>query len=730
LDLTRGWRFQPGDNLAFAAPAFDDRAWEPAATGLPWQKQGHPKLGGMAWYRLRFTLPNSLRGRDALKEGVKLALGRIGDCDQVFLNGQLAGSDGLDLPTGSVPDPGFQGLQDSFRTLERVYTLPARDPRLRWGRENVLAVRVRQTDYEGGFLSSGQSLTMATAADLTALDAPTRPFAFQGQIPTKTFRLTNRAQGHALKGTLRIQATGALTGRALLDRTFPLALPPGASKALTFALPPLDEAAATTYSLRVGKGAWVDLAREACPYVLTPPAPAAPRINGPTATAARPGHPFLFAIPASGARPMTYDALGLPEGLSVDPGTGLIQGAVAKAGTYKVVLAAHNAEGEARRNLDIVVGEALALTPPMGWNSWNSWGLAVTEEIVVASARTFIDKGLQDHGWSYVNIDDGWEIPENGGPGRDPSGRILVNAKFPDMARLGTRLHQLGLKFGIYSSPGPLTCGLHTGSYQHELDDAKAYAAWGVDYLKYDWCSYGRIAKDKSLPELVKPYRVMREALDQVDRDIVYSLCQYGMGKVWEWGGTVGAQLWRTTGDIEDTWESLRTIGFSQVENAPFAGPGHWNDPDMLVVGQVGWGPTLHPSRLTPDEQYTHISLWCMLSAPLLIGCDLAALDPFTLNLLTNDEVLAVDQDPLGRAATPRLKQGDLQVWVKPLQDGGSAVAAFNLGEKPLACTLDLKALEIPGDARLRDLWRQKDLGGARELQVPPHGVVLLKASR
>ena len=202
------------------------------------------------------------------------------------------------------------------------------------------------------------------------------------------------------------------------------------------------------------------------------------------------------------------------------------------------------------------------------------------------------------------------------------------------------------------------------------------------------------------------------------------------MGKVWEWGDEVGGNLWRTTGDITDTWESMRGIGFAQVDNAPFAGPGHWNDPDMLVVGWVGWGPSLHPTRLTPDEQYTHISLWCLLSAPLLIGCDLTRLDEFTLNLLTNDEVLAVDQDPSGRQAVPEIKAGDIQVWVKELADGSRAVGVFNLGASAAKYAVDLKSLGYAAGAKVRDLWRQKDLGeftGAFEASVPAHGVVLVK---
>ena len=368
----------------------------------------------------------------------------------------------------------------------------------------------------------------------------------------------------------------------------------------------------------------------------------------------------------------------------------------------------------------------------MGWNSWNCWGLSVTQNKVLSSAREFVNKKLSQHGWTYINIDDGWEIVGNSTfPKRDADGNILVNDKFQSMKALGDSIHALGLKFGIYSSPGPLTCGGYTASYQHELQDAKSYASWGIDYLKYDWCSYDKIAKNHSIPELKKPYLVMRDALNKVDRDIVYSLCQYGMGDVWEWGAEVGGNLWRTTGDITDNWQSLNEIGFNQVEDAKYAGPGHWNDPDMLIVGWVGWGPSLHPTGLTPDEQYTHISLWSLLSAPMLLGCDLEKLDDFTLNLLTNDEVIALDQDPLGKQAVPVIKKDSIQVWEKHLSDGNIALGIFNLDSKSKKFDLNLNELGIKNGVLIRDLWKQKDIGKYRSnfsTNVASHGVVLLKA--
>jgi alpha-galactosidase len=279
-----------------------------------------------------------------------------------------------------------------------------------------------------------------------------------------------------------------------------------------------------------------------------------------------------------------------------------------------------------------------------------------------------------------------------------------------------------------------LTCAGYTASYQYEDQDARRYAAWGFDYLKYDWCSYGKVVgtKTPTREQLMEPYRVMRASLDKVDRDIVFSLCQYGMGNVWEWGGEVGGNSWRTTYDITDTWQSMAGIGFSQAGHEKYAGPGHWNDPDMLVVGQVGWGH-LHPSRLTPDEQYTHISLWCLLASPLLIGCDMTKMDDLTLGLLTNDEVLEVSQDPLGRQASRVAKTGDLEVWAKDMEDGSKVVGLFNRGGAETEVTANWADLGIEGRHEVRDLWRQKDLGafeGDFHAEVASHGAVLVRIGK
>jgi len=499
------------------------------------------------------------------------------------------------------------------------------------------------------------------------------------------------------------------------------------------------------------------------PYILTPAPPHTPRINGAKVFGVRPGSPFLFTIPATGDRPMEFSATNLPSGLTLDKGTGRITGTLKSKGEFIVTLGAKNALGAAEKRFRIVCGDTIALTPPMGWNSWNCFAHAVSAEKVKGAADAMVRSGLINHGWSYINIDDYWQnhlptdqkdVQDLVKPFRDDKGFIVSNARFPDMKGLADYVHDRGLKIGLYSSPGPTTCGKCAGSWLHEEQDARTYAQWGFDYLKYDWCSYGSVvdgavANPLNVPVrknaqnddfAIHPFKVMGGFLRDQPRDIVFSLCQYGGYDVWKWGASVQGSCWRTTGDVNDSWRSVKEIGFYQDKAAPFAKPGNWTDPDMLIVGWVGWGRP-HPTSLTPDEQYTHISLWCMLAAPLLIGSDMAKLDEFTLSLLTNDEVLAVDQDELGKQATCVIKVSeisgkvaDVRVYAKALADGSRAIGYFNLGPEPVNVDFnDFTKLQLSGKQTVRDLWRQQNIAtldtskDSLPLAIQGHGVLLYK---
>lgn len=721
VSLDKGWKFKTGDDITRAKPDFDDSKWDSIAIGKYWEVQGHENYDGYAWYRIKLVIPSSLKESSYLKDSLQILLGKVDDCDQLYINGRFIGQNNkLD---NAPPTDSIFVRESGFYATDRRYAIAVNNPCILWDKENVIAVRVFDQGGGGGMYSGIPVISMVDISENLIIDKVADFYRFDKEKVSKTFIVKNNSKIE-LKGKFIVDVQVDETRESLFKSESGIDLKPGEMTKLPVSFTVKPEPTTTSLTFRHSDSKMVMTATDEVPYILTPQHGDAPKINGAKVIGVRPGKPFLFTIPVTGLRPLIYNVTGLPKGLEVDVKTGIISGKVMGKGEYKVILNVKNNVGKDNRELKIVVGDKIALTPPLGWNSWNCWGLSIDEAKVIQSAHQYIDKGLVNHGWTFINIDDGWEAK------RDAKGEIIPNEKFSSMKALSDTLHKMGLKFGIYSSPGPLTCGGYTGSYRHERQDAKTYAKWGVDYLKYDWCSYGNIAKDNSLNELKKPYLVMEKALAETDRDIVFSLCQYGMGNVWEWGADVGGNLWRTTGDITDEWESLNTIGFNQVKNNKFAGPGHWNDPDMMIVGWVGWGTNLHPSRLTVNEQYTHVSLWALLSAPMLIGCDLNRLDDFTLNLLTNDEVLALDQDPLGKQALPLVIKGDIQVWVKDLEDGGKAAGIFNLNNKSQEISINMAEIGLKGMQSIRDIWRQKNIGESDNkfsATIPAHGVVLIK---
>ena len=477
------------------------------------------------------------------------------------------------------------------------------------------------------------------------------------------------------------------------------------------------------------------------PVILTPKPAARPNINGPKVYGARPGNPFIYRIPATGTRPIKFSAENLPDSLKLDSRTGVITGSTpSKRGDYLVTLKAENNSGKDKHGFKIVVGDTLALTPPMGWNSWYIHYDRVTETDMRAAADVMIASGMADYGYQYVNIDDCWmvkpnsEDPMHGGIPRDQNGRINTNAKFPNIKGMTDYIHSKGLKAGLYTSPGPFTCAGYVGSYEHELIDAQTFAEWGFDFLKYDWCSYGRIAKDNSLEEFKKPYQLMGDILKSLDRDIILNLCQYGMGQVWTWGGEVGGHCWRTTGDLGLS-QSFYDIGLSNAQHFEYAKPGQWNDPDYILIGYVGSAHKMgegEPTALTPNEQYSYMSMWSLMAAPLFFSGDMTKLDEFTLNVLCNAEVIEVNQDPLGKQARIISQTDDYFIMLKDLEDGSKALGLFNTTEIEIPISVKFSDLQISGKRKARDLWRQKNIGTFEdkfESNVPRHGVMFIRLS-
>lgn len=479
--------------------------------------------------------------------------------------------------------------------------------------------------------------------------------------------------------------------------------------------------------------------------ILTPKTGPAPRIHGPKIFGVRPGSPFLYTIPATGKKPLHYELLYSPGGLKCDETTGQITGTINNPGEYNATLKVSNELGSVSRPFKIVCGDKIALTPQMGWNSWYVWENHVTDKIMRDAADAMVSTEMMNHGYMYVNIDDCWASKPGSKDStllsepRDSTGSINSNKRFPDMKALADYIHSKGLKAGIYTSPGPLTCAGHTGIYGHEEQDIAKFADWGYDFLKYDWCSYDNIGKRDSMPDLQKPYLLVSSILQKQKRDIVLNLCQYGMGKVWRWGKKVGGQSWRTADDLGGSFEGIGKALFrdgfdvySRDSLHLYAGPGGWNDPDYLLLGYLSnWKGKTVPTPLTPNEQYTQVSLWSIVAAPLIFSGDITRMDDFTLSLLTNDEVIDVDQDPLGKPGYRVSKNKDKEIWVRQMDDGSMVVGLFNRGETETKLTVRWSDLNSKiSYYKVRDLWRQKTAGVFRNKftsSVGRHGVVLIR---
>lgn len=424
----------------------------------------------------------------------------------------------------------------------------------------------------------------------------------------------------------------------------------------------------------------------------------APRINSPEIVGNYPSSPFLFYIPTSGQRPVTWSAENLPKGLKLNPKTGIINGKVTSKGEYTVTLKAKNSLGSCTRKLIIRIGDELLLTPPMGWSSWNTFGRHLTEELVLQTADAMIANGMRDLGYSYINIDDFWQLPERG-----TDGHIQIDKeKFPHGIKyVADYLHERGLKLGIYSDAADKTCGGVCGSYGYEEVDAKDFAAWGVDLLKYDYCN-----APVDRVEAMERYEKMGKALRSTGRSIVYSICEWGQREPWKWAKKAGGHMWRISGDIGDVWNreaygpgELRGISNILEINAPlseYAGPAGWNDPDMLVVGIGGKSMSIGAeSKGCTKEQYkSHFSLWCMMASPLLCGNDIRNMSDSTRQILLDEDLITINQDVLGKQAERSIRSDYYDIWVKPLADGRKAVACFNRAATDRSVELTAKTVE------------------------------------
>ncbi|MCK4998279.1 MAG: putative Ig domain-containing protein [Anaerohalosphaera sp.] len=463
--------------------------------------------------------------------------------------------------------------------------------------------------------------------------------------------------------------------------------------------------------------------------------PLAPVISAPSVVGVYPGTPFLHTVGTTGAGSVSFSAVNLPDGLVIDSESGMITGVIDEAGEYTATVTATSFYGSTSSDLTIVVGDTLALTPPMGWMTWNMFAGNISEQLIMEIADAMVATGMRDAGYSYIVIDDLWQGKRNanGYIGPDPK-------KFPNGIKvLADYVHSKGLKLGIYSDAAPRTCAGALGSLGYEDKDADTYADWGVDYLKYDYC--GAPGDQETA---IKRYTVMADALKATDRSIMFAACEWGPRKPWLWAADAGANVWRTTWDIRDTWDHGqfdsghngiincldRHIGLEQ-----YVGPGRWNDPDMIIAGLNGKGGPSNANGAkgcTDIEYRSQMSLWALLAAPLITSFDVRNADEATLEILLNTEVIEIDQDPLGIAASRIVKDGELETWARPLADGSKAVGLLNRDDKPRQMTVTWNQLNIEGNHTVRNVWTQKSEGVFETgftTQVPSHGVVLVKIS-
>lgn len=496
--------------------------------------------------------------------------------------------------------------------------------------------------------------------------------------------------------------------------------------------------------------------------ILTPAPADYPVINGPKIYGARPGKKFIYRIPCQGKRPIEFKVEELPAGLTLDTEAGIIYGiSPAEAGEYNMTFVAQNQVGQATRSFKLVIGDKLALTPLTGWNSWGGHMVAVSDRIIRRAADIFVQRGLADVGFQYIGIDDCWTIDTSdkinmvidGKPSerrfdgldyrqllegtRDARGDILTNDRFPDMKALTDYVHGYGLKMGIYSSPGELTCQKYPGSRHHEKQDASRYAAWGFDLLKYDQCGPGSALlrkKRKENPDYKYAdfWKPMADYLQMQDRDIVYNLCQYGWDDPWTWAPAIDIQTWRTGGDLNHHVEEYFEQGVRLATTLrQYSKPGQWSDPDFMYLGKIrDFKDKTAPSKAIPlstNQQYQYVTLWSVIAAPFFLSCDIEAIDDFTVGLMANAGVVNINQDELGYVGRVIRDENDQVVIVKQLADGARAVAIFNTNPKEEALVhLDWDELGHCCEQEVYDVWRGKDLGMQKvgmTVRLSPNGV-------
>ena len=729
IDLTTPWKFNKGDDINWAKPEYEDDYWDNINPTIYWENQGYEDYDGYAWYRIKFYLPTHMKMRAYLKDTVQFNLGKIDDTEQTYLNGYLIGQNGKNIPENIKKHfDAFENDSTAFNK-NRLYKLHVNDARLLWDKENVLAIRVHDHYLNGGMYSNEKNISIKDIKDYIVFNINNNTYNFESRDHLfATCNLFNISKKENFYGELKIVIKNVETNKIVYENTNKIKIKPEKNIEIAYDYKLNSSQKHIAYYKFEEKNSHIEIdIHEEIPYILTPEEPVEPRINCAKIFGSKIGAPIIFTVATSGKRPMRFYSNNLPSGLNLDSIQGILTGRIWESGNYYFTVSASNEHGETKETIRLKVGDKIALTPPMGWTSEYVWGTDIDSAKILNTAKAIKESGLINYGWTYVNIDDGWQDTSR----NNEKNELFGNQKFSNIKILCDSIHMLGLKVGIYSSPGQYTCAGNLGSLNYAFLDIWTWYLWGIDFLKYDWCSYENIARDKSIEELQKPFFIMNRALSQLRKNVVYSICQNGIGEVWKWGELTGGNMWRTSTDVKFTWKNILNNGFSLSDLADYTKQGHWNDPGLLLLGSEK--KDINKKYLTVDEQYSYMSLWCLLSAPLILSCDIEKLDDFSMSLLTNNEVIAINQDILGKQAKKIFTENNIEIWIKPLSDGSHAIGIFNLGKEDINYTLNLIDIGFEEEYIIRDLWRQKNYEptiSKFEVQIPYHGVVLTKFTK
>lgn len=726
IDLTKSLKFSTGDELTWSKPQYDDSSWKTIDPSKNWEEQSYKNYDGYAWYRVTFFLTDHMKQRSYLKDSIQVYLGNIYNADQLFINGILIGQNGKYIPMSKLKEPS-DFVHDTLQFNKiRKYIIPVNDKRLLWNEKNVLAIRVYNHSGDGGIIGNDLKIEMRDIKDYLFFNINKNTYSFNTREHLFTnINLTNYSNKESFEGKLTVRIKNIEAGDYIFEKTIITKIEANSNKKIDYDCRiNSSQRHSAEYTFMEKNSHLFIYGTEELPYILTPRASEIPKIHSPEIIGVKFGSPVEYTISASGEKPIKYYAKNLPYGFTIDSLTGHLTGKLWEYGEYKINLVAKNTYGEGLQTLRIKVGNTISLTPPMGWSSEKIWRNKVDSLKIIEAAVALKKTGLADYSWSYILIDDGWQALA-----RTKENELTGNEKFGNMKTLIDSIHKLGLKAGIYSTPDDTTFNGNLGSKYNFYYDVWTWNKWGVDLLKYERCLDNEELKTVNINNHKRSFVSMFNALNQVKRNITYGIYGRNLDDVWNWGKETGANYWQIPSFDSCNYTSIVDPGFNMFDKIEQTNPGKWSYPGLIVAGSEYY----KEDKPNVNELYSQISLWSILSAPLFISVDLERLDQFALSLLTNHEVLAINQDPAGKPAQRVLVDEKIEVWKKQLENGTVAIGLFNRGKTDTTYTLNFAKINFEGEFIIRDLWRQKNIGtysNSFTTLIPNQGVLFTSFTR